>query len=218
MTSQSGTPAAAPFGLYSIHFNFPGGQAIEMRDPETDLPIGGGPEWVTQVRNDTAAYVRATIPSLRVLFHGPPAANGAYTIGADGFPFQVAERKVNLTFNPANGWSAPEVFHARTPLPDVIGVHAAKMDWYIRTLPGPSACLTVGTSTHRLCTAWRALTPNSGQDLEKWVYEPLMLWTCEWAAGRDSEKDICDAIIANVAKSGLRYGWPLRPRRAHLDY
>ena len=33
-----------------------------------------------------------------------------------------------------------------------------------------------------------------------------MQWTCQWAAGLNDEKAICDAIIANVGASGLRYG------------
>ena len=33
-----------------------------------------------------------------------------------------------------------------------------------------------------------------------------MEWTCQWAAGQNDEKAICDAIIANVGASGLRYG------------
>src|SRR5262249_43658533 len=32
------------------------------------------------------------------------------------------------------------------------------------------------------------------------------MWTCEWAAGQGDEKEICDAIIANVRHSGLHYG------------
>jgi hypothetical protein len=39
-----------------------------------------------------------------------------------------------------------------------------------------------------------------------------MKWTCEWAAGQDDEKDICDAIIAGSRASHLRYGEPLRVR------
>jgi hypothetical protein len=39
-----------------------------------------------------------------------------------------------------------------------------------------------------------------------------MEWTCQWCAGQDDEKDICDAIIKNVGASGLRYGMPLRVR------
>jgi hypothetical protein len=33
-----------------------------------------------------------------------------------------------------------------------------------------------------------------------------MEWTCRWAAGLDDEKDICDAILANLPGSSLRYG------------
>lgn len=50
-------------------------------------------------------------------------------------------------------------------------------------------------------------TPPEGEaDLPNWVYRPLMEWTCQWAADQNDEKAICDAIIANVATSGLRYG------------
>jgi hypothetical protein len=48
--------------------------------------------------------------------------------------------------------------------------------------------------------------------LHDWVYKPLLEWTCDWAAGQDNEKDICDAIIRNIRSSGLRYGQPLRVR------
>ncbi len=33
-----------------------------------------------------------------------------------------------------------------------------------------------------------------------------MEWTCEWAAGQNDDKAICDAIIRNVGASGMRYG------------
>jgi hypothetical protein len=148
---------------------------------------------------------------MRVEFRGTPAANGTYTVGADGVPVQVEERQVTLAFDPGTGLSNAEVFRARGGLPDQIGVHATKLDWYVREQPAPSPC-RAGSSTHRLCTTWRAMTPNGQQELHRWVYRPLMEWTCEWAAGQDNEKDICDAIIRNVGPSRLRYGQPLRVR------
>jgi hypothetical protein len=39
-----------------------------------------------------------------------------------------------------------------------------------------------------------------------------MEWTCQWAAGQNDEKSICDAIIKNVGNSGLRYGVRLTVR------
>jgi len=50
------------------------------------------------------------------------------------------------------------------------------------------------------------MTQNGGQGLEDWVYSPLVRWTSLWAAGAGDERAICDAIIRNVASSGLRYG------------
>ncbi len=44
---MNATPSAAlpvaPFDVYSVHFDFPGGQAIRLRDPVTDLFVGGAP-------------------------------------------------------------------------------------------------------------------------------------------------------------------------------
>jgi hypothetical protein len=100
MHPQPAAPVAAPFGLHSIHFNFRGGQAIELRDPETNLAVGAPPEWDAAGRNEVAAYLKATRPTLRVDFQGAPDANGVYTVGADGVPFQIEERQVDLVFDP----------------------------------------------------------------------------------------------------------------------
>jgi hypothetical protein len=140
---SSPTPASAPpvarFEVYSVHFQFPG-DAIELIDPVTNQPLGAGPEWVAGARNETAAYVRGTRPRMRVVFRGTPAANGIYIVGADGFPVQVEESQITLTFDPGTGLSNAEVFRASGGLPDQIGVHATKLDWYVREQPPPSPC------------------------------------------------------------------------------
>lgn len=115
---------------------------------------------------------------------------------------------MSLTFDPITELSGPEVFYARGNLPDEIGVHTAELDWYVRENPPSPHCPPVGRSTHRLATSWRALaTAPAGEDaLPTWVYKPLMEWTCRWAAGRNNEKAICDAIFNGLPSSGLRYG------------
>src|SRR5262245_17638094 len=109
---QTAPVVRAPFEVHSVHFDFPGGQAINLREPVTNQFVGASPEWVAGGRNEFSAYVRCTRPSLRVVFRGTPAADGTYTVGADGTPFQVAEQSATLAFDPANGRSAPLVFHA----------------------------------------------------------------------------------------------------------
>ncbi len=206
--TPTAVPSVAPFAVYSVHFDFPGGQAIKLRDPVTDVMIGGAPEWVDGGRNELAAYVRATRPEMRVVFRGTPAADGTHTVGADGTPFQVRERQITLAFDAATGLSNAVIFRAGVDLPDQIGVHTAKLDWYVRAQPSPAHSVPLGTSTHRFATSWRALAtaPAGEAGLPNWVYRPLMEWTCQWAAGQNDEKAICDAIIANVGTSGLRYG------------
>lgn len=221
--SQVASVIHAPFEVYSVHFDFPGGEAINLVDPVTNQPnpnqpicIGAMPEWVSGERNDLSAYVRGTRPSLQVVFRSTPAADGTYTVGADGTPFQLAEQSVTLAFDPANGRSAPVVFHAVHDLPDQIGLHAAKLDWYVREQPAPSPCPPVGTTTHTVATTWRAFSPPAQGEagLPDWVYGPFMRWTCQWAAGQNDELAICDAVIANLPNAGLKYGlfgiWDVR--------
>lgn len=197
-------PISAPFEVFSVHFDFPGGLAIRLRDAVTNQFLGITPEWVRGVRNELAAYVRATRPDMRVVFRARPTADGMYVIGADGMPFQVEERQVTLAFNAGTGLSAPEVFRASCDLPNEIGIHPTKLDWYVREQSALTHRAPAGTSTHRIATNWRALAtaPVPEVGLPNWVYRPLMEWTCQWAAGKNDEKAICDAIIANVGSSG----------------
>src|SRR5262249_55328859 len=113
---------------------------------------------------------------------------------------------VALAFDAATGLSPQEVFRSAIALPDQIGLHTVTLDWYARAGSPPSNPQPAGPTTHRICTSWRAMTPNLPQELGDWAYKQFMMWTCEWAAGQGDEKEICDAIIANVRHSGLHYG------------
>jgi hypothetical protein len=210
---SSPTPAAsslrAPFQVHSIHFDFPGGQAIRLKEHGDNSIVGANPEWVASPsREELVAYVRASRPFIRVIFHGNPGANGTHVVGAGGAPCRVEEQPVALVFDPASGLSQPSDFRLQRPLPDQIGLHAARLDWYVRDRGDPAVCLPAGTSLHRVCTTWRPMTPNLAQGLLGWVYRQLMEWTCRWCAGQDDEKDICDAILTNLPTSGLQYGVP----------
>ncbi len=217
--TSAAVSTVAPFQVYSVHFDFAGGQAIRLRDPATNQFIGASPEWLAAGRDELAAYVRATRPEIQVVFRGLPAADGTYTVGADGTPVQVEERQVTLAFNVGTGLSSPVVFRASNSLPDQIGIHSTKLDWYIREQPGPAYCPPVGTSTHCIATSWRGFATGPAAEVGQpnWVYRPLMEWTCQWAAGQDNEKAICDAIIRNLPASGLRYGIPAYDIRQMLE-
>ena len=137
--------AVAPFEIHTVHFDFPGGQAIKLKDPVTDLMVGVSPEWVAGVRNELAAYVRSTRPALRVAFHGTPAVDGTYTVGADGVPFQVQEQQVTLAFDAVTGLSNVVTVLASADLPDQIGLHRAKLDSYLRAQFGSRATCFCGS-------------------------------------------------------------------------
>jgi hypothetical protein len=199
----------APFAVHSIHYCFPSSPAIPLKDPVTDEYLGIMPEWsAVPPRDELAAYVRNTRASIRVVFRGDPAADSTYAVGADGTPVQVEERRVTLAFDPGTGLSHPVEFRMRNRLPNRIGLHPATLNWYVRSPADSPLCLPGGTTTSRICTTWKPMQPRPADRLDDWVYKQLVEWTCEWANGLDDEKEICDAIIRGLPRSGLRYGVP----------
>ena len=218
----------AALSIYSVHFAYPGSaDAIVMREPATDAPLGERPEWIAGERNEPAAFVRGSRPTVAVVF---AAASGAAqldaTIGASGenSGIGIKPRQVSLRFD-AKGLSAPVLFELAAPLPDQIGTSHLKWAWFIRV---PSGDVPLGTTEHVVYTTWKAPLgaakwalpvygtypkPSPPVPVKNWTYAPLVAWTCEWAAGADSPKEICDAIIRNASRSGLHYyvsAWDVR--------
>ncbi len=206
MTPAQASAPRPPFEVYSVHFDFPGGQAIHLRDPATDRFVGENPEWVTGLPGRSVAYVRGMTPRVQVVFRGSPEKNGEYIIWAEEPVCRIGEARITLSFDPSSGLSVPVPFAFSGPLPNRIGIHSFDLEWYACDPATPAIRQAAGSSSHEVCTTWRPMTPNSGQWLKEWVYSPLVQWTSRWAAGADDERAICDAIIRNVASSGLRYG------------
>ena len=82
--STANSPSA-PFEVYSLHFEFLGSNAIRLKDPESDDDVGSRPEWIAEPqRNEPAAYVQATRPSILVVFRGAAAVAGTYVNRSSG--------------------------------------------------------------------------------------------------------------------------------------
>jgi len=170
----TGQPHVAPFQIHSVHFDFPGSQAISLRDHNTDSVIGTTPEWDAGGRNELAAYVRGASPSLRAVFRGTPAADGSYTIGAGGTHSDLAEQRVELAFDPTSGLCPPVDFAFSHPLPNVIGRHQLALEWYALDADDPTQRLVAGSTSHVVCTTWRAMVPNVAQSLMPWTYASVL--------------------------------------------
>ena len=216
MTASS----TAPFVVQSIAFAFPGNLgAIPLRDPATLSFLGDQPEWNAAGRTVSAAFVRGTRPTVRVVFArratGQPIPKGVWRVGARGNEGPgIAERELVLAFD-QGGQSAAVEFRLDAPLPDVIGT--ARLEWSWWATDG-SASYELGLTRHDLLLAWKPAIapavwlspkePGNGpadQPGAAWTYLPIMQWTCEWAEGEDSEVGICDAILAGLPESGLQY-------------
>jgi hypothetical protein len=204
-----------PIELYSVHFQFPGSQALPLVDPVTNEVLGARPEWIKNARNEPVAYERGSTPEVRVglmtrfLFvpdrftlyaetlpldsHTPsfsPDRLGPWTI--ESKRAQFSEVSKTLAFN----W----------PLPDRIGVHTLKLRWFAawKSEEGEDVEVVIGDTQHTVCTTGKRPASSS----QARYYAPLMLWTSDWCAGVTGDKEICDAILKNLPATNLRYGVP----------
>lgn len=208
-------PDPAPFEVYSILFNYDGSNAISLKDHVTDQDIHSSPEWIKASRNEPAAYVRHTLPHIRVVFKKiASSVSGAYSVGAIGNLGGIRRKDITPTFN-ASGYTNPIDFELMWPLPDFIGKHNVTIEWYARKNAGPDIPVRIGSAAHTICTTWQIMDPaRDTVTLNDWVYKSPMLWTSEWAAGKNNEKAICDAIMQNLHQSNMKYGvfgvWSVR--------
>lgn len=218
-----------PFTIHSIGFAHASSQhAIPLRRPDTHGFITS-PEWVAGTSNEPIAYVRGAKPTIRVVFRrrGRSVARGSQcvnvTIGARGHGGPSIEaRKLRLRFN-AKGLSGAYQFTLAERLPRSIGRLKLRLEWHA-TFPDKRVFL--GPTEHEVLLAWKrpveavswhshseVAAARPGELAGRWTYVPIMRWACTWAAGKDNEKTICDAIIANVSQSKLKYAvaaWTVR--------
>lgn len=201
------------FTPHSIAFAWAGSRdAIPLRSPATDRLVGAEPEWIAGRRSAVAAYVRGARPAVRVVFARAPGGRRevACRIGADGAP-GIAERTVSLRFGP-DGLSAPVTFRLAHRLGTRLGIARPEWRWHA-TLGGERH--EIGTSQHEICLTWRRpLSPAAWAEPDAfttdgtWTYLPVMQWSCQWAARCRNAKEICDAMLAALPRSGLRYAAP----------
>lgn len=210
-------PGPVPFTVESIQFNYDGSKAIPLKDHVTNNYIPT-PEWTKGGDNEPAAYVQGTKAHIKVVFREGPGyiAGATYAVSAIGNLGGVRRKDVTPVFHP-NNLTNPIDFELMWPLPHAIGKHTVTMEWYARKIPA-TIPTHFDSTKHTICTTWKKITPVQDKDkhLEDWVYKKPMLWTSEWAAGKTNERDICDAIIKNLHKSGLKYGKRLSKTRPYV--
>ena len=201
------------FTPHSIAFAWPGnGEAIPLRSPATDRLTGIEPEWIAGRRSAVAAYVRGARPAVRVVFARAPGGRRevACRIGAEGSP-GIAPRTVTLRFGP-DGLSSPVTFRVARRFGNQLGI--ARPEWRWHATLGDTRH-EIGTSQHEICLTWRRpLSPAAWAEPDAftgdgtWTYLPVMQWTSQWAAGCRNAKEICDALLEALPRSGLRYAAP----------
>lgn len=196
-------------------FAWPGSpDAILLREHETNLLVGATPEWSASGRSAPAAFVRRAKPVLRVVFARRPSVRHQQLKGrisaTSTARIGIAGRAVTLRFNRA-GLSQPVAVQLSRALPSRIGRLALSLAW---SFDGARA----GTSRHQILLTWRKPMGTLGWlggpmtrkfDLEThgqpWVYSRIMEWSCDWATGRLGAKPVCDALLWNLPRSGLKY-------------
>lgn len=190
----------------SIWFNYPNSVAIDLVDPKSNQSLGASPEWTRQGRNVPAAYVRNTsFIQLAVTLSG---FGGSKKIRVRGPSGTLGERTVSA--------GKTEMFPAGSlSLRNTIAVNSVSLTWqvWVDDGKGGGSWDTLQSMTVVIFTTWGPMVEDPSQGLTKSVYYQLVAWTCTWAASLNDTKAICDAVIRNLAKSGLKYGvsaWEIR--------
>jgi hypothetical protein len=122
----------------------------------------------------------------------------------------IVPRRVTLRFD-RSGLSQPVPLRLARALPATVGRVKVRWSW---TFGGAHA----GTSVHEILLAFRRPRATAHWLLEtaarqmgivdggkRWVYRRIMEWTCDWGAGRTTDKALCDAILARLPRSGIQY-------------
>jgi hypothetical protein len=212
-----------PIELQSVHFQFPGSSALPLLNPATNEELGAQPEWINDLRNEPAAYVRGSTPMVKVgLMARFLFVPDRFELRAEGpslEPISLGQDPkaltwigpVTVTSQRAQFYQLSEPLRLNRPLPDRIGTHSLRLRWIAawRTEEGGRAErveVVIGDTQHTVCTTGRQ--PLHNQRGKAGPYAPLVLWTSEWCAGRTGDKEICDAIIENLPVTNLRYGVP----------
>lgn len=215
--------AAPPFVVHSIAFAFEGGSAVPLRNPATGAFTGDVPEWSARGRRDAAAYAGGTRPVVRVTFARAPNAPRdvpvTWEVSARGHHGPgIARRRVELHFD-RRGLSGPHDFRLDAPLP--AGAGQLRPHWHWHAAGHGHRSDYLGTTRHLIYHTWRpslgtaswavrserAQGPHGRPD-HPWVYEPVMKWTCRWAARRRTAKSICDGILLHLEESRMKYAVP----------
>ena len=204
-----------PFSIASIHFAFAGNPgAIPLRRATGEW-VGETPEWTWTLGRRPVALVGGSRPRVRLIFRrtpGPPSPNGSWLVACRAHQgVGSRSRRVRLVFGP-DGRSQPVDFRLDGSVP--AGIGEARWHWHW-TATGSGRLRRIGDTRHHLfhtlrravpAARWAAASELAGEGDPHWTYLPLMRWTCRWAAGLRSDKSICDAILAALPRSGLKYG------------
>lgn len=214
----------SPLALHSLHFAHPGNDAaVFLRDEKTDQLLGSAPEWVAGGRSEPAAFVGGAQPTVQaVLAAGaehPPDGNAQIVARDATGAVAVGPQRVALRFG-ADGRSSPVDLQLARPLPTGADVLSVDWDW---SAESESGRVSLGRSRHEIFVTREQVVPAAlwldgtkveppaqhGQpEVERWAYRRVVEWTCRWTVGRETDRAVCDAILANLPQSGLRYYMP----------
>src|SRR6266566_1068396 len=191
-------PAAPPFRIHSIEFNFDGSSAIRLRDHLAGTPVPT-PEYVKAVRNGPASFVAGSLPHLKVVLAKLSGfGGGAYSIGATGSLGGIRRKTVTPTFG-GSGLSNPIDFEFMWPLETAVAKPDVSLDWYARPVTTPAVPAVVGSAVHKIYVP--LAKPVDPWGAECWV--AAFELACGLAAGSTTLDDAAARVTERYNGSGM---------------
>ena len=120
-------------------------------------------------------------------------------------------------------------YTSTTPLPDEIGVNQLRLYWKIKTDTGSSVVISeqmTGNTTYTLWSQPRTddvgyFWENSAQPVpeeDPRIYVEVINYSCTWASGKNTEKEIMDAIFDGLWNEAYTTpGWRYTPGEGSTD-
>ncbi len=198
--------AIPPIDIGEISFNWgEESSAINLKarvnKADVAVPI---PEYVKGAASEPAAYVRNAAVTIQARFVANSPLNQV-TVWAEGSLGGLPKKTVDF----GGATSSPSVdFTALKRLPNKIGVNKIVWKWKYMGLDGKVR--DMGKTSHVAYTSFAA-------PLSTPVYKELMAWTADWASNLGNEKQITDAIIRKLGRSGMQYGMAAWDTATMLD-
>jgi len=156
------------------------------------------PHWVAGGgKSEPVVFCRGSQIRVKATLKASGPNIGSWVVSGSSPGFRLPEQNVEF----GESLTTDVVFQASAPLPDKVAENVLNIQWFARPIQPPARSVArFANTTHPVLTTFREPI------VHEQLFKPLAVWSTRFAEGLSDEKEICDALIRNLHKTGLHYG------------